>query len=136
MVRIQRSSNHYFQRPDATRFAVDSTATSISGAQWRLQLNRQNGEHWTGGIWIGEKTPGLEVNDLGYSRSSENLETGFSLNYREIRPSTWYKTYNFLFYLAGSWSHEALDDAGSWSSWEDARTTGTANLTSRSHPDQ
>jgi hypothetical protein len=132
IIRIQRSSNHYFQRPDATRYGVDSTATSISGAQWRLQLNRQNGEHWTGGLWIGERTPGMEVNDLGYSRSSEDLEGGLSLNYQEIRPSSWYKTYNFLFWLAGSWSHEALDDAGSWSSWENARVSGTTNLTARS----
>ena len=33
--------------------------------------------------------------------------------------------------MVGSWSHEALDNAGSWGSWEDARTTGTVNLTSR-----
>ena len=34
MMRIQRSSNHYFQRPDATRVSVDSASTSITGAQW------------------------------------------------------------------------------------------------------
>lgn len=132
MVRIQRSSNHYFQRPDATRFGVDSTATSLSGAQWRLQLNRQNGKNWTGGGWIGETTSGLEVNDLGYSRSSENMEAGASLNYAEIRPGSWYKSYNLLFWAAGSWSHEALDDVASWGSWENARLSGTTNLTARS----
>ena len=131
MIQIQRSSNHYFQRPDATRSSVDSTATSITGAQWRIQLNRQNGEHWTGGGWIGETTSGLEVNDLGYSRSSENMEAGASLSYREIRPGSWYKSYNFLSWMAGSWSHEALDEPGSWNSWENARLTGTANVTAR-----
>lgn len=132
IIRIQRSSNHYYQRPDATRFGVDSTAASLTGAQWRLHLSRQNGVNWTGSTWIGETTDGLEVNDLGYSRSSENLEAGASVNYREIRPSDWYKSYNFLFWAAGSWSHEALDQMGSWESWENARLTGTANLTSRS----
>jgi len=132
ITRIQRSSNHYFQRPDATRFGVDSTAAFITGAQWRLQLSRQNGQHWTGGGWIGETTQGLEINDLGYSRSSENMEAGANLNYREIRPGSWYKSYNFLFWVAGSWSHEALDDVGSWDSWENARLTGTTNVTARS----
>jgi len=132
MIRIQRSSNHYFQRPDATRLGVDSMATSITGAQWRLQLARQNGAHWTGGGWIGETTDGLEVNDLGYSRSSENMEAGANVNYREIRPGSWYKSYNFLLWALGTWSHEALDDAGSWESWENARLTGIANLTARS----
>lgn len=132
ITRIQRSSNHYFQRPDATRFSVDSTATSLSGVQWRLQLSRQNGVHWTGSTWVGETTHGLEVNDLGYSRSSEKLVAGTSINYREIRPSDWYKSYSFRFWMSGSWSHEALDDAGSWHSWENARLTGTSNLTARS----
>jgi hypothetical protein len=131
MIRVQRSSNHYFQRPDATRFSVDSTATSLNGAQWRLQLARQNGQHWTGGGWIGETTDGLEINDLGFSRSSENMEAGANLNYREIRPGSWYKSYNFLFWVAGSWSHEALDEVSSWNSWENARLTGTANLIAR-----
>jgi hypothetical protein len=132
ITRIQRSSNHYFQRPDATRFSVDSTATSITGAKWRLRLSRQNGQHWTGGGWIGETTQGLEINDLGYSRSAENMEAGASLNYREIRPGSWYKSYNFLFWVVGSWSHEALENAGSWDSWENARLTGTTNITARS----
>ncbi|MCK5652056.1 MAG: hypothetical protein KAJ42_11790, partial [Gemmatimonadetes bacterium] len=132
ITRIQRSSNHYFQRPDATRFGVDSTATSLTGAQWRLHLSRQNGVHWTGSTWVGETTHGLEINDLGYSRSSEKLEAGASVNYREIRPGDWYKSYNILFWAAGSWSHEALDDAGSWDSWENARLTGTTNVTARS----
>jgi hypothetical protein len=131
LTRIQRSSNHYFQRPDATRFDVDYAATSLTGAQWRLHLSRQNGLHWTGSTWVGETTQGLEVNDLGYSRSSENLEAGGSLGYREIRPGDWYKSYNFTFWAAGSWSHEALDEAGSWDSWENARLTGTTNLTAR-----
>jgi hypothetical protein len=132
MIRIQRSSNHYFQRPDATRFGVDSTATALTGAQWRLHLSRQNGVHWTGSTWVGETTEGLEVNDLGYSRSSESLEAGGAVTYREIRPSDWYKSYNFLFWAAGTWSHEALDRPGSWDSWENARLTGTTNLTARS----
>jgi len=131
LIRIQRSSNHYFQRPDATRHSVDSTATSLTGVQWRLHLSRQNGFHWTGSGWIGETTDGLEVNDLGYSRSAENLEAGASLAYREIRPGTWYKTYNLSLWIAGSWSHEALDHPSSWNSWEDARLSGTTNLTAR-----
>jgi len=131
ITRLQRSSNHYFQRPDATRFAVDSAATSITGARWRLRLDRQNGRHWTGGAWVGEATPGLEINDLGYSRSAESIETGVSVSYREIRPGSWYKSYNILMWTAASWSHEALDDKGSWRSWENARLTGTTNLNIR-----
>jgi len=132
LTRIQRSSNHYYQRPDASRFDVDSAATALSGAQWRLHLSRQNGLHWTGSTWVGETTRGLEINDLGYSGSLENLEAGGSLGYREIRPNDWYKSYSFNLWTTGSWSHEAFDEVGSWESWENARLTGTSNLTARS----
>lgn len=128
ITRIQTSSNHYFQRPDATRIAVDSSATSISGSRWQLELNRQNGEHFTGGFWLGELTPGFEVNDLGYSRSREKLSGGTRWNYKEIFPSSWYKSYNIGFWAASSWSHEALDHYSAWESWEAARTSGTSNL--------
>ncbi len=131
LIRVQRSSNHYFQRPDATRHSVDSTATSLTGATWRLQLSRQNGLHWTGGGWVAQTTDGLEVNDLGYSRSSEEMEAGASLAYREIRPRGWYKSYNIRGWILASWSHEALDDPGSWQSWEDARIKGTTNVNAR-----
>ena len=131
ITRIQRSSNHYFQRPDATRFSVDSTATSITGAHWRLQLSRQNGEHWTGSVWLSESTPGFEINDLGFSRSTEKLDAGAFVSYREIQPSSWYKSFNVNLWTFANWAHEALDDAGSWASWENARKAATTNLNVR-----
>tara|TARA_B100000029_G_scaffold43253_1_gene40089 strand:- start:20715 stop:23441 length:2727 start_codon:yes stop_codon:yes gene_type:complete len=132
ITRVQTSSNHYFQRPDATRLAVDSTATSMNGGRWQLALNRQNGEHFTGGFWLGELSPGFEVNDLGYSRAREKISGGTRLNYKEIFPSSWYKSYNIGFWAASSWSHEALDNYSSWDSWEASRASGTTNLSFKS----
>ena len=57
LIVVQRASNHYFQRPDATRSWVDSAATSLTGADWRLQFDRQN-TAWTGGVWLAEVTDG------------------------------------------------------------------------------
>lgn len=131
ITRIQRSSNHYFQRPDATRLGVDSTATDLTGVNWRLTLSRQNGRHWSWSTWIAESTPGFEVNDVGFSRGSEKLDAGLFVSYREITPSSWYKNYSVTLWSFANWIHEALDDAGSWSSWEGARTAGTANLSIR-----
>ncbi|NIP58998.1 MAG: hypothetical protein GWM92_06985, partial [Gemmatimonadetes bacterium] len=43
LIRIQRSSTHYFQRPDARYVEIDSAATSMSGAEWRLQFEKRRG---------------------------------------------------------------------------------------------
>ncbi|MGE0159590.1 MAG: DUF5916 domain-containing protein [Gemmatimonadales bacterium] len=124
LTRIQRSSVHYFQRPDATRFTLDPTATSITGRDWRVTFAKQTGQHWTGSIWAAEVTKGFEVNDVGFSTRSEVLDGGVALTYREIRPGSVFRNYNFGVRTFHNWSHDALDDVWSTGSWRDARTGG------------
>src|SRR5690606_12265237 len=97
ITRVQRASNHYFQRPDATRFALDPTAETISGLEWRLQLERRAGEHWTGALWAGEVTSGFEINDTGFSTNAERLDGGFRIEYQEIQPGGLFRNYNVNF---------------------------------------
>ena len=124
MLRLQRSSNHYFQRPDATRFAVDSTATAMNGYNWRMQFSKRDGNHWSGGIWFAEISPGFEINDLGFSRSSERLDGGARLEYRNITPGRFFRNYRLNAFTFYNFRHEALDDPWSWSSWRHAYKSG------------
>ena len=128
MVGIQTASNHYFQRPDATRASVDSTATSLTGAEWRLQLDRQNTMHWIGSVWLAQVTRGFEINDLGFSTTRERLDGGWRFGYREIRPGSLFRNYSVQLRTIVNFSHEALDEPGSWSSWRRAYTGGNFNL--------
>jgi hypothetical protein len=120
MLRWQRSANHYFQRPDATRDRLDSSATSLSGLEWRLQFDKRSGRHWTWSVWTGERTSGFEVNDLGYVQGSERLDVGGRVTYREITPGSWYQSYRITASTFANFRHEALDDAGSWDAWQRA----------------
>ena len=130
MIRIQRSSNHYFQRPDSD-FEVDSAATSMVGADWRLEFERRSGEHWTGAVWVAQATPGFEVNDLGYSRSSERLDAGARVTYREIQPGPLFRDYSFTAWTYHNWRHEVLDDVWSASAWGRAHKAGGLRLMGR-----
>jgi hypothetical protein len=124
MLGLQQRSNHYFQRPDATRVSLDSTATQMTGVEWRLEFKRQSARHWTGGVWVGEVTPGFEVNDLGFSQSGEKLDIGGRIQYQEIRPGKVLRNYRVSLWTFHNFRHEALDDIGSWSSWTRAHKTG------------
>ncbi|MDA0327725.1 MAG: DUF5916 domain-containing protein [Gemmatimonadetes bacterium] len=128
MQSIQRSSTHYLQRPDATRFSVDPNATSLSGRDWRLQLEKRGGEHWTGALWAAEVSKLFDVNDLGFSPNAERLDGGFRFGYREIRPSSVFRNYDVSVNSFHNWSHEALDDVWSVDSWHNARTNGNYSL--------
>ena len=131
ITRIQRASNHYYQRPDATRLDLDPTANSISGIDWRLQLERQNAEHWTYSFWASQLTPGFEVNDIGYSTRSEVLDAGARLGYREIQPGKVFRNYDISLSNFHNWSHEALDEVWSIDSWQNARKQGRYSLNMR-----
>ena len=129
ITRIQKASNHYFQRPDATRASLDETATAISGLAWRLNLEKREGEHWTGSVWSSQITNGFEINELGFYPTGERLDVGARINYKEIVPGRLFRGYSFGGWTYHNWSHEALDDLWSSGSWRDARVRGafTAN---------
>ncbi len=126
ILRLQRSPNHYFQRPDQDYLTVDSTATSLSGHQWRLNFDRRSGRHWTGGIWVGQRAPGFEVNDIGFSTDTELLDTGLRVTYQQPDPGDVFQSYRFSFFTFHDWRHEVTDDAFSASAWGDAYKGGTA----------
>ena len=128
ITRIQRSSNHFFQRPDARRLEVDSSATSLSGVDWRLTLARPRGEHWTGAVWLAETTPEFEINDLGFSRRQEALDGGARLLYQEIRPGTLLRSYRATFSTHQNFSHDVLDDPWSLDSWQRGHVSGQFSL--------
>ena len=128
MIRIQRSSAHFLQRPDATRLRVDSNATSLTGVDWRMTLDKRRGDHWTGAIWAAEVTPTFEVNDLGFSNRQEVLDAGARIQYREIVPGNLLRSYRISAFTFHNWSHEALNRPWSASSWGDAHVSGSVNV--------
>jgi hypothetical protein len=125
LLRVQRKSNHYFQRPDATRTSLDSTMTSMQGLNWRLQFERRSAKHWTGSVWLAQVTPGFEVNDLGFSSSGERLDGGARVGYQEINPGSLFRSYRFTFFTYHNFRHEALDDLFSLNSWRQAHKRGS-----------
>ena len=130
LIDVQEASNHFFQRPDAVGLSVDSTATSMTGVNWRLQFERRSARHWTGAVWLGQISPGFEANDLGFVPSGERLDAGARLTYREITPASVLRSYRFNFFMFHNWRHEALDDPFSWQSWGHARKGGQYSLRS------
>jgi hypothetical protein len=125
--RIQTSSTHYFQRPDAENLTVDSTATSLTGGEWRLQLSRRTGRHWTWTAWAGQRFPGFEINDMGFGPEGERIHSGGRVTYQELTPGDRLRAYRFSLFGFNRWRHEALRNATSRSSWGEARMGAALN---------
>jgi hypothetical protein len=92
---LQYSSVHYYQRPDADYVEVDTTLTSLNGYGGNVQTGRVGG-HWNFMAFGYFKSPGYDLNDVGYLQSADAILTGiwsaysfdkpFSI-FRQIRPN-------------------------------------------------
>jgi len=91
--RIQRSSAHYLQRPDALYLGYDPTRTSLTGLKVDSNIERRTGRHWNWGTNAQLETAGFESNDLGRLTSADGLQSGAWVAYRETVPGAWYRNY-------------------------------------------
>ena len=130
MIRLQRASNHFFQRPDYRGPGVDSSARTMSGYDWRMTLEKRRGDHWTGSVWAAEVSPGFEINDVGFSTRQEVLDGGARVQYREITPGRWYRSYNVSLSTFHNWSHDAVAGRFSRDAWGRAHVAGSVGVNS------
>jgi Domain of unknown function (DUF5916)/Carbohydrate family 9 binding domain-like len=93
ILNTQKSSAHYFQRPDKNYAILDTNRTSLGGAGGRVQIMKLNG-YWNfmgAALW---KTPGFETNDLGYMRVTDQILYILWAGYNQFNPKGFYKSFN------------------------------------------
>ena len=89
----QKSWIHGFQRPDATHLEFDSTRTSLSGQGGKIVFARNGGKlkFMAATSW---KSPGLELNDVGYMRQADNILEVIWVGYRIYEPFSVFRNLN------------------------------------------
>jgi Domain of unknown function (DUF5916) len=93
----QRSSAHYFQRPDRQLNSdglfgarYDTTATSLKGYGMFTRVGKDNGTL----LWEAMTdvlSPGFEVNDLGYIQGTDNIWLNGNVGAQATTPTRWYR---------------------------------------------
>jgi hypothetical protein len=83
---LQRNAVHYFQRPDASHLSLDESDTSLTGHGGLLQVSRTGRSKWKLSGDVHWSSPGLELNDLGYLRQADQIDSGVSVGYAETEP--------------------------------------------------
>jgi hypothetical protein len=106
ILRLQRSSARYYQRPDARYAVVDSTRTSLSGYRAQIGFERRAGRHWLWDVATSVESPGLELNDLGQQSTADDVYASGTLRYRETRPAHFYRNYQISTYANTFWNYE------------------------------
>ncbi|WP_168797575.1 DUF5916 domain-containing protein [Neolewinella litorea] len=72
ILQTQTGFEHFFQRPGAEHLSVDSTATRLNGSSGLLKVGNLGGNFIfeTGATW---RSPGFEINDIGFMRSADEI---------------------------------------------------------------
>ncbi len=89
--RTQRSITRLFGRPGASHVEIDPTRTSLTGTGGRIEFGRAGGQklrYNTGFIW---RSPELELNDVGFLRSTDQMIQFLNVDYLWLVPTETYR---------------------------------------------
>ncbi len=82
LLRTQMSSLRYYQRPDATHVEIDPARRSLSGHAGTLTFNKSGSGHLSFSTGVTWRSPGFEVNDMGYTHYADVAMQYFWAGYR------------------------------------------------------
>jgi len=103
LLKTQESPLRYFQRPDAEHVSLDPNRTSLSGHGGTVTLGKLGSGHfqYVGGVtW---RSPGLELNDMGFLHGADKIMQFIWTGYRIWKPFSIFRRINLGFNQWKGW---------------------------------
>jgi hypothetical protein len=108
----QTASARYFQRPDNYHVTLDESRTTLSGHSGSVRLRRTSNHKFvfqTGAAW---RSPGFEINDLGYMRRADEINQFTWAAYQIRNP---FSIFNNLYINTNQWLNWDFGGSPLWS---------------------
>ncbi|HEX2095395.1 MAG TPA: DUF5916 domain-containing protein, partial [Longimicrobiaceae bacterium] len=121
ILRVQQGSAHYFQRPDADHVEVDSTRTSLGGAVASFWVGKNGGSKLRGGFGGHLRTPGLELNDLGFMGEADQVQLFASWRWQQYEPQGIFRSWSVGINPFSMWTtggERIYSQLGHWTNFE------------------
>jgi hypothetical protein len=83
---LQRSTVHSYQRPDADHVELDPLAETLRGHSGMMSFGKIAGERTRMDVNVGYKSPGFDVNDLGFQPRADEIPENSWLQVRWQTP--------------------------------------------------
>lgn len=100
----QLSSKRYYQRPDADYLIYDTTSTSLSGYGGNFLFTKQVSKGLSFMANVTWRSPGVELNDIGYMRRANSIFQYLWAGYRITEPFSIFRSINI--------------NANQWAGWD------------------
>jgi len=106
IARLERSAVHSYQRPDADHLEYDPTRTSLAGHAGLVSFNRIAGRNIRFNVYANDKSPGFDINDLGFHQRADELGQGAWFQYRENTPGKYVRDFSLNVNQWNGWNFD------------------------------
>ena len=103
---LQQSNVHSFQRPDSEALEFDPTRTSMNGYGAMLAIAKIGGERVRFNSNVSMKSPGFDINDVGFMRRADTRSMSNWIQVRHERPTTWYRSFRYNLNQWAGWNFD------------------------------
>lgn len=110
----QESITRLYQRIDASHIEVDSTRTSLSGHGGNFQIGKAGSGNLNFESGVTWRSPGLELNDIGFLRQADNITHYTWTGYRITKPFSVFRTMRFNYNHWSEWDFEGVHNRLAW----------------------
>ncbi|HEY6224293.1 MAG TPA: DUF5916 domain-containing protein, partial [Gemmatimonadales bacterium] len=123
----QEDATHYYQRPDrGLRF--DSTRTSLAGDDEMLQFGKVGGAHVLFQTNVERRSPGFEINDLGYLQRADQMAWSTWAGYFDRHRRAFYQRFQWNFNWWQYWTTGGLPEERAFNTNTHTTFTNTWSL--------
>jgi len=102
---LQLSSARYYQRPDANHLKYDPTLTQLNGQGGTVKIGKGSKGLWRYSAELNWKSPGLDLNDIGYMQKSDMIKEETELSYFVNKPVSIFRTYTVEIHQQNNWDY-------------------------------
>ena len=140
--RLQRSNVHSFQRPDADHVEFDPNADELNGHAGAINFSKIGGERTRFNFTATYKSPGFDVNDLGFLQRADLISQFAWLQMRWEKPGKRVRDHriNFNFWSSQNFDGDRLGLGGNfnahWSFVNNWNTGFGINVNARNFDDR
>ena len=106
ITRLQENNVHAFQRPDAEHVELDETATMLAGHAGSINFGKIAGDKTRFAANYGYKSPGFDVNDLGFQRRADERYVSHWFQKRDNVPGRFTRSFFWNLNQYAGWNFD------------------------------
>ena len=104
ILNLQMNPVHYYQRPDADYLPLDTSATVLTGHGGTIEAGRGGNGRLRFSESLNWRSPGLELNDLGFLRMADILSQKSRVGWDVIDPNKLFLRYSIYMEQENAWN--------------------------------